>query len=63
MNRNRAALVVKHTTVTVREVLLSYHETTTWDGPRGQWPSTPAEPEPAIDAEILPRRPKLPKGR
>lgn len=63
MNRNRTALVVKRTTVTVREVFQSYHETKTWDDHRGQWPSTPVEPEPAIDAEILPRRPKLPKGR
>ena len=63
MKRIRTELVVKHTTVAVHKIFESYYETKRWGGHRGQWPSTPAEQEPAIDAEILPRRPKLPKGR
>lgn len=63
MKRIRTELVVKHTTIAVSKVFESNHETKTWDGHRGQWPSAPVEPEPAVDAKLLPRRPKLPKGR
>lgn len=62
MNRSRTELVVECTTITVRRVSESYHETRIWDDPGDRRTSASVEPDPATDAKILPRRSKLLKS-